>query len=224
MSWWQSAVAVVAATVAAAAALVRRKPGTPEPLGRLMRERRALAVLEGPRVYYCLGAGGSDPDAPSPCGPYRPRAGEDPVRVKIRRAAGRVWLDCSGAVAWVLGVPRKIAGYARGFGWFSTDGVIKDANDPEVDLVEWVAAGEPIVPWTCLAVYGSIDKDGDGDRDSIGHIGIVAAVPDGWVYDGPASIAALSVWHCAASASPTGAVRISDGAPWARRGRLVRVV
>jgi len=44
------------------------------------------------------------------------------------------------------------------------------------------------------------------------------------VYTGPASLAGLSVWHCAASASPTGAIRVSDGRAWAGEGVVVRVV
>ena len=42
--------------------------------------------------------------------------------------------------------------------------------------------------------------------------------------DAPASLADLSVWHCAASASTTGAIRVSDGRAWAREGVVVRVV
>lgn len=98
----------------------------------------------------------------------------------MRKLAGRVILDCSGAIAFVLDVPRKIAGYARGFGG-SRPTVIRDADDPAVELVTW----------------GSIDED--GDRDAIGHVGIVAAVPDGWRYTGPAALEALAISRTPAS-------------------------
>jgi hypothetical protein len=49
-------------------------------------------------------------------------------------------------------------------------------------------------------------------------------VPDGWTYQGPASLAALTIWHCAASKSDTGAIRVSGGGPWARVGRLLAVL
>lgn len=204
--------------------LVLRKPGTPVPVAPTERQRRAQAALEGPRGYYGLGSGGRDPSAALPWGGYQTRDGDDPAKVAHRKSLGAVFCDCSGAIAWVLGVPRRIADYAKGWGYFSTDGVIADANDPAVELVEWVAKGATIEPWTCLVVYGAIDRDGDGKRDSIGHIGIVAGVPAGWVYDGPASLLALTVWHCAASTSATGAIRTSDGRPWSVRGRLARVL
>ena len=203
-----------------------RRPGVPDPLPADLRRARAERVLAGPAGRYGLGAGGRDPLAALPWGAYQARRGESPARVRERRAAGPVWLDCSGAVSWVLGVPRRIPGYAGGWGYVSTDGLIADAEDPAVELVEYVAPGEPIVPWECLVVYGWADRDGDGvrDGDEIGHVGIVAAVPPGHVYGGPASLEALTVWHCASSPSPTGAVRLSDGRAWRRRGRVVRVV
>jgi hypothetical protein len=204
--------------------LLVRKAGTPEPVGPAERERRAMAALQGPRGYYGLGAGGRDPAAALPWGSYQARKGENPARVKLRTAAGKVWCDCSGAVSWALGVPRRIAGYARGWGYVSTDGLIADANDPAVELVRWADEGATVEPWTALVVYGSVDADGDGDRDSIGHVGLVAGVPEGWVYTGPPSLEQLTVWHCAASTSPTGAIRLSSGKAWARRGRLLLVL
>ena len=188
------------------------------------RERRAAAAEAAGPCLYGLGAGGRDPAAPVPWGAYQARKGEPADQVARRRARGPIWLDCSGAIAWVLGVPRRIAGYARGYGWLSTDGVIADANDPDVELVRWAEVGETIAPWSALVVYGSTDTDGDGDRDTIGHIGIVCAVPAGWTYQGPASLEQLTIWHCAASTSPTGAIRRSSGRPWRLRGRLVVVL
>ena len=208
----------------AAIARIVRKPGTPEPVSPAEREQRATAAEHAGPCRYGLGAGGRDPRAVVPWGEYQARAGEDAAQVKRRRALGRIWLDCSGAMAWVLGIPRRIAGYARGWGYVSTDGLIADADDPAVELVQWVPIGATIQPWTALVVYGSVDTDGDGDRDGIGHVGIVCAVPDGWTYQGPASLEALTICHCAASASATGAIRRSSGRPWARRGRLLAVL
>lgn len=224
MTWWQNIAAVAAVIAVAAGAALRRKPGTPTPVSPAERERRAMAILAGPRIIYGLGCGGADPRAASPAGPYVPRKGDSSERRRVRKLAGRVFLDCSGAVAYVLGIPRKIADYARGWGYFSTDGAVADANDSAVELLEWAAPGEVAVPWRYLVVYGGEDTDGDGDRDRIGHIGIVCGVPPGWTYRGSASLAELDVWHCAASASPTGAVRVSKGTTWRRVGKLARII
>lgn len=212
--------------LAAVEAEIERKPGTPTPLPAAERAQRAARVLAGPRGYYRLGCGGTDPSDDLPWGPYRAKPGEALETVRAKHQAGEVWCDCSGAIAWVLGVPRKIPGYARGYGWVSTDGIIRDAEDPAVELVEYVPIGGDVRAWECLVVYGWHDDNADGERDpgEIGHVGIVSSVPPGWSYTGPASLEALSVWHCASGPSPTGAVRVSPGRAWRRRGRVVRVV
>lgn len=219
-------VALTAAPQARPLTAHERRAGVPAPVTPGERAQRAAAVLAGPRGYYRLGCGGSDPAAALPWGTYRAKPNEPAASVKVKRAAGAVWCDCSGAIAWVLGVPRKIAGYGHGYGWVSTDGLIADAEDPAVELVEYVPLGGDVRPWECLVVYGWHDDDGDHERDpsEIGHVGIVAGVPHGWSYTGPASLEALSVWHCASGESPTGAVRVSPGRAWRRRGRVVRVI
>ena len=203
-----------------------RRLGPPTPLPPGARAERAAAALAGPRGYYGLGCGGEDPARPLPWGRYRARKGEDPARVRVRTAAGWVWLDCSGAIAWLLGLPRRLPGYARGWGYLSTDGLLADAEDPAVELVDYLPIGAEVRPWEVLADYGWQDQDDDGVRDGgeIGHVGAVAAVPAGWRYTGPEAIAELSIWHCASSRSATGAIRVSDGRAWRRRGRLVRVL
>lgn len=203
-----------------------RRLGIPAPLPPGARAERVRAALAGPPGYYGLGCGGEDPAAPLPWGRYRPRRGEDPARVRVRTAAGKVWLDCSGWLSWVIGVPRRIPGYARGWGYVSTDGLIADAEDPAVELVEFEPIGGTAVPYQHLVVYGWHDDDHDGVRESgeIGHCGVVADVPAGWRYTGPESLEQLQVVHAAASRSPTGAIRMSDGRPWRRRGRLLRVL
>lgn len=205
---------------ASAAAALMRKPGTPTPVPPVERQQRAMAALRGPRLTYCLGAGGRGEIA----GDYVPYRGEPPSSIAARRARGRVYVDCSGGVAGALGIQRHIRGYARGWDYFSTDGVICDADDPAVEIVRWVEIGEAIEPWTAIAVYGSLDTDGDGDRDVIGHMGLVSSVEAGWTFEGPASIERLGIWHCAASRHENGACRITSGAPWARRGRLALVL
>lgn len=205
----------------AAAAKLKRKPGTPTPVAPIEREKRARAALTGPKAYYCLGAGGRD----GILGDYVIQDDNEPKELtKQRRARGKVYADCSGAIAGVLGIHRRIPDYADGWGYFSTDGVIADAKDADVELVDPVPLGEGARPWEFLVVYGSIDRNGDGKRDAIGHIGIVAEVPDGWVYTGPESLLTLKIWHCAATSSPTGAIRISDGRPWMTRGQLLRIL
>lgn len=203
-----------------------RRMGIPTPLPPGARAERALVAQNGPRGYYGLGCGGEDPARRLPWGRYRARQGEDPARVRVRTAAGVVWLDCSGWLAWLLGVPRRIPTYARGWGYLSTDGLIADAEDPAVELVDYVPIGGDVRPWEVLAVYGWHDDDHDGVRDGgeIGHCGAVAGVPAGWRYTGPEAIEQLGMLHCAASASPTGALRLGPGTPWRRRGRLVRVL
>lgn len=220
IGWIVARAIALGATIAA----IVRKPGTPEPVSPAERARRGDAARKGPRGYYGLGCGGTDPKAPLPWGTYQARPGEDAARVKVRRSVGALWCDCSGFIAWLLGVPRKIAGYARGYGWLSTDGLIADADDPAVELVQWVPLGATIEPWVCLVVYGSVDTDHDGDRDRIGHVGIVIGVPVGWTYQGAASLELLTILHCAASKSDTGAIRVSDGKPWAKVGRLLAVL
>ena len=187
-------------------------------LARVLRARSMVG-----RGMYGLGSGGRDPHAASPFGEYQPRKGEAPDRIAARRALGRVWCDCSGFVAWVIGMARRLPGYARGWGYISTDGLIADANDPKRELVEWVRVGETVYPGDLL-VYGAIDSDNDGDRDAIGHVAIVSHVPDGWVYTGPASLAALTIIHCASSKHPGGgAVRESLATAFAKRGGVLRV-
>lgn len=200
------------------AAAVRNRVAGSRPVSREVRLYRAGMHTGG---GYGLGCGGTDPAAPSPFGPYRARTGESAASVKAKQARGRIWCDCSGWISWVIGVPRRRPGYAKGWGYVSTDGLVVDADDPAVELVEWVPIGGAVEAGELL-VYGGVDTDGDGDRDLIGHVGIVLDVPIGWVYNGPASLAHLTVRHCAASGG--GGIRTSNGAPWAKRGRVLRVV
>lgn len=168
------------------------------------RARRALALLV---ARYGLGCGGRDPRAADPLGPYQARAGEAADRVRGRAALGRVWCDCSGFVAWCIGIARKLADGS----WFYTDRIVSDAGR-DLGLLDlgYRVPVDQARPGDIVA-YGSIDTDGDGDRDRIGHTGIVS-----WVPAKIRTLADVKVIHCASSANPAGgAIRESSGKPWA---------
>jgi cell wall-associated NlpC family hydrolase len=93
--------------------------------------------------------------------------------------------DCSGFVAWCLGVDRYLATqfphYEMGQ-WFETSAVYKDAKSPFGFVTE--------VPWKAslpgdVLVYG--DRKDSAGKVRQGHIGIVSEVTD----QGP-----VSVVHC----------------------------
>jgi cell wall-associated NlpC family hydrolase len=106
---------------------------------------RHATTLHG--IRYRLGAGGRDPADESPADDY----GE---------------CDCSGFVAWCLGIPRKLrqAEYvAFNGGWLSTDGMVHDILGPRVVLAP--------VTWAD-ALPGDVLVYGNGGR--VGHCGILA--------------------------------------------------
>lgn len=152
--------------------------------------RRALSVVGQGR--YSLGKGGRSPAASTPFD-----------------REGRC--DCSGMVAWAIGLDRYQPGRIGG-DWISTDSIVRDAEGPRamfrpVAITDWQPGDLVVYPGRRVG----------GVRVAIGHVGIVVVV-------GP-TIAECRVAHCAASrhAGP-GAVRVSDGRPWARRGVVVRRV
>lgn len=117
------------------------------PIDISARARGATALSVG----YKLGAGGRDPASPTP-------------------ADDLGYCDCSGFVAWTLGIPRKVP-TARGYsafngGWFSTDGMVHDL----------IAAREILTPppFDMDTRPGMVLVYGNGDR--VGHCGIVASV------------------------------------------------
>ena len=159
--------------------------------------RRARSVVGQGR--YALGRGGRAPDAATPFD----RNGE---------------ADCSGFLSWAIGLDRKSD--AIDGGWISTDSIARDATGPR-RMFQLVEPGEDVRPSDVVVYPGRYVA---GRRLSIGHVGLVVAVPDGWRYEGPTSLAGLRVVHCASSRAPGGgAVRESSGAPWARRGIVVRL-
>lgn len=193
------------------ALLARIRRAMPAPALELASVRRARS--QRGRGNYGLGSGGRDPRAADPFGAYQTRAGEDPARAHRRVLLGRVWCDCSGFVAWCLGIARKLSGGV----WFYTDRIVADAKRQLAfhDLgyrvpVDQARPGD-------VVAYGSIDRDGDGKRDKIGHTGLIVAVA--------AKVRTLRdvrVIHCASGASAEGgAVRESSGAPWDRPDAVV---
>lgn len=122
-------------------------------------------------------------------------------------AEGRA--DCSGYASWCLGLDRYQPTGIDG-GWISTDSIVRDANGPHklfrVVSIDGALPGDLVVyPGRFLA----------GKRVGIGHVGVIV--------EPGATILACRVAHCAASRS-VGAVRVSDGRPWARTGIVARRV
>lgn len=116
--------------------------------GAQVVERARGAIGHG--CVYVLGKGGIKPDALYPWPPGMPNLG----------------CDCSGFVAWALGVSRWIEKWHpsyEGGDWFETTAVLRDAQRPYgfVNAIPWASAQ----PGDIL-VWG----DANGKQ---GHIGIV---------------------------------------------------
>lgn len=130
----------------------------------LLRARAALSLP----IAYQLGAGGRNPTAATP-------------------ADGAGKLDCSGFVAWCLGMPRltddpfylDFAG-----GWMNTDGIVADTKDAR-GLFNKVPDGH--AKPADLLVFGK------GPGRSYGHVGIVSRV----IHGKP-----IAVIHCSAANKP----------------------
>lgn len=155
---------------------------------------------------YCLGAGGKNPyhaDPWSSCA--KPT---DPKHAKHVKQ-GRVFCDCSGFIDWCYRWSRNDPTY----GWRYCDAFVRDAlNDVPGDLgyavpIEECQEGD-------LVVYKSVDTDRDGDRDLIGHVGIISKRGK--------TFREIRVIHCASRGAPY-AVRESDGRIWETRGVVFRV-
>lgn len=170
----------------------------------VVRARQALAWQQaakrkGMTCLYGLGWGGRDPKAGHPF-QWDPKA--------------KAWkCDCSGYEAWIMGYPRKLDGY----GYIWTDGTVRDAKrDVPGDLGFEVPRHET-APGDMI-VYGSVDTDGDGDRDIIGHVGCATEVRRPFV----SYADSVTVIHCASRGD--GPIREKrDGKIWERRGLTFRV-
>lgn len=137
------------------------------------------------------------------------RGGRSPMAATPFDRDGRC--DCSGYAAWCLGLDRYQPGRIGG-DWISTDSIVRDANGPRamfqsVSITDWRPGDLVVYPGRYVA----------GARVAIGHVGVL-------VVPGP-TIAECRVSHCAASRhAGKGAVRVSDGKPWVKRGVVVRLV
>jgi len=162
--------------------------------------RRARQYLG--KGLYCLGAGCKDAKADDPwTGCAKPK-------LHSHANKGRVFSDCSGFVDFLHGWDRNDPVY----GWRYCDSLFRDGKKQvpgdlgdEVPITE-AREGD-------LVINRSVDTDGDGDRDIIGHIGIVSRRGKTW--------REIRVIHCA-SLGPF-AVRESDGKIWERRGIVFRL-
>jgi cell wall-associated NlpC family hydrolase len=157
---------------------------------------RARSAIGAPTVYR-LGKGGRRPGAAHP-----------------RDAAGL--LDCSGFVAWVMGLDRYQPANPRykaiNGGWINTDAIVRDATmgPGPGQLFRRVEVAEP----GDVLVYGSY-RDASGTR-RVGHCGIVVVGGD-W--------SRMRVVHCSASNGRRGDAIQETGAAWGRaRGIVVRRV
>lgn len=139
---------------------------------------------------YVLGTGGRNPDAPAPW----------------TSKGARIGSDCVGAFLWAWGIDRFQPSFPLYGGWINTDSAIGEART----TAQWFRIVEHPEPGDAV-VFPSVDFDHDGDRDRIGHIGMVSFVPRLWDGD----FADLRVIHCAASGRV--AVRESSGGVWNNR-------
>lgn len=124
-------------------------------------------------------------------------------------------LDCSGFVAWCLGLDRYQPDSA--VKWISTDGMIRDA-DGEQEYFSPIDRPE----LGAVVVYGSEWRD--GRRIYVGHVGIVVCLPvRGWG-PGHRQWSRLRVVHCSSGNDRRmgGAIQQTDASHWRGRGRLLR--
>lgn len=182
--------------------------------GDVQAVRRALSVEN--QGLYGLGCGGRDPKAPDPWGPYQGRKGENPAQVAKRRALGRVWLDCSGALSWWWSEPRRDSADGEDEidgDWLACDSLCADATGPR-RFVRSIAPAD-VVPGDGLAYPG---RYAGGRRVAIGHCCLVI-----WRPAVVRRFADLLVMHCHGPSGAGPAVSRRDGALWdARRGVALR--
>ena len=155
--------------------------------------RRARAWVGKGR--YHLG-GGADGDSPTPLD---------------KNGAS----ECSRFVFWAWRRTKRLPKGVTmgGYGEANTTAMVADALGAQ-NVVALVPVGAEVRPGDAV-VYPGVDTDGDGDRDRIGHTGLVVEVPKDFVYTGPSSLARLRIVHC--NAGPAPAIDETGGHTWARR-------
>lgn len=170
-----------------------------EKIPRLEVLARAKSAL-GRRTTYVMGAGGRNPGAELPS-------------MRVVHEEGMVdGCDCSGFVAWCLGVDRYLPAWMPHYengDWFETTAVFRDARAP------WGFVAD--VPWQAAQIADVLvwgDRKGTDGKHHQGHIGLVSEVDD----KGP-----LSVIHCSLGEyRKTGdAIAETDCGIFARNGAIV---
>lgn len=178
-------------------------PGVFRPTTRqeAVERARKLAGPAGATIRYRLAdhQGGRDPHAPD-CASHWTSAVK---RIPLATA------DCAGFVAWCLGFdryqPDRFSTYG---GWINCDSAIIDARTSR----EWFEIAEKPTPGD-LIVYPSVDYDRDGDRDRVGHVGVIVDVSARV----PGTFSGLRVVHCSAGNDRRlgRAIAETDATPWA---------
>jgi len=159
------------------------------PLTGAQRAARArwLASDAAPTIYYRLDYpnGGADPEAADPAARWS-HPGSTFVNVTA---------DCMAGAAWCAGFDRYQPVRFKHIydGYINCDSIRLDIAGPGA-CFERLDAPEP----GCMILYGSLDYDGDGRRDRVGHIGTVTDVPAAWRPDDRACWKALGVVDIAA--------------------------
>lgn len=146
--------------------------------------RRAKSMVGAP-IGYVLGCGGRNPKS------------NTPATTREFGTEQRTGCDCVGFTAWSSGFDRFRHDFPYYGGWINTDSALGQWDGhtwhPAPGWFELLAAPEPGA-WVC---YPSIDLDHDGQRDRIGHVGIVSDA-SGWT---TAKWAGVKVVQCSSSAS-----------------------
>lgn len=148
--------------------------------------------------------------------PY-PNGGSDPARPHpFAFHEGRAVCDCSGFVAWCLGVPRRRTGYGKGGpvdGYVSTDSMHWDATKGPRAMLRPAVELDPGL----VLVYPG--RFAAGLRIGVGHTGILASVPAGIPAGTPEWWRLATAIHCSSGNSKQGhAVNETSAAIWAKRG------
>lgn len=163
------------------------------------QEAVARALLHVGRGHWDLGGGA-------------PYTAESPFSITGNPKPGRV--DCSGFGAWCLR-------YLRG-PW-NTDAIIRDARG-QTKRWRLVARSERVRPSDVIIMPG-LDRDGDGDRDIIGHYGVIVGVDPDFVRGGREWWQLLQVCHASSRRqSELGAIRVTDATIWAGRSYIIRAL
>ncbi len=183
-------------------------PPSPLPPSEVLRRARSILgwrdAAGRPPVYRLpYPNGGSDPARPHPFASHE----------------GRAVCDCSGFVAWCLGVPRRRPGYGKGGpvdGYVSTDSMYWDATKgPRAMLRPAVE----LVPGLVLVYPGRFAA---GLRIGVGHTGILASVPAGIPAGTPEWWRLATAIHCSSGNSKQGhAVSETSAAIWGKRGVIL---